>query len=136
MSTQLKRYLIAVVVVGGILLGCYVAVVSYIAATIPPDDLLLYEVTEETAREGVVVHLDEEMFRVLPVLDTILRGEGHSTTGGPYHTGDIRLVGSVEYPEKIHQGTIDTYIIDTETGRRKYFEYERRYYRVGTVYRD
>ncbi|MCK8518437.1 hypothetical protein [Methanoculleus sp. 7T] len=135
-STRLKRYLIAVVVIGGVLLGCYVAVASYIAATILPDDLLLYEVMEETAREGVVIRLDEEMFRVLPVLDTILRGEGHSTTGGPYHTGDIRLVGSVEYPEKIYQGTIDTYIIDTETGKRKYFEYEGRYYRVGTVYRD
>jgi hypothetical protein len=135
-STRLKRYLIAVVVVGGILFGCYAAVAFYIAATIPPDELLLYEVTEETAREGVVVRLDEEMFRVLPVLDTILRGEGHSTAGGPYHPGDIRLVGSVDYPEKIHQGTIDTYIIDKETGRRKYFEYEGRYYRVGTVYRD
>jgi hypothetical protein len=36
-------------VVVGILLGCSVAVASYIAATIPPDKLLLYEVTEETA---------------------------------------------------------------------------------------
>ena len=136
MSTRLKRYLIAVVVVGGILFGCYAAVAFYIAATIPPDELLLYEVTEETAREGVVIRLDEETFRELPVLDALLWGEGHNAEGGPYMPGDIRLVGSEEYPEKIHQETIDTYIFDSETGRRKYFEYEGRYYRVGTVYRD
>ena len=135
-STRLKRYLIAVVVAGVLLLGCYVVVASYIAATIPPDELLLYEVTEETAREGIVIRLDEETFRELPVLDALLRGEGHNAEGGPYMSGDIRLVGSVEYPEKIHQETIDTYIFDSETGRRKYFEYEGRYYRVGTIYRD
>ncbi|MCE5337937.1 MAG: hypothetical protein LLF90_04535 [Methanomicrobiaceae archaeon] len=135
-STRLKRYLIAVVIIGGVLLGCYAAVASHIAATIPPDDLLLYEVTEETAREGIVIRLDEETFRGLPVLDALLRGEGHNAEGGPYMPGDVRLVGSVEYPEKIHQETIDTYIFDSETGKRKYFEYEDRYYRVGTVYRD
>lgn len=135
-STRLKRYLIAVVVAGLLLLGCYTAVASYIAATVPPDELLLYEVTEETAREGIVIRLDEEKFRDLPVLDTILRGEGHDLEGPPYTTGDIRQVGSVDYPEKIDQEMIDTYIIDSETGRRKYFEYEGRYYRVGTVHRD
>ncbi|MDD3933793.1 MAG: hypothetical protein PHP55_08025 [Methanoculleus sp.] len=135
-STRLKRYLIMFVVAGLLLLGCYAVVASYIAATIPPDELLLYEVTEETAREGIVIPLDEETFRGLPVLDAILRGEGHNTGGGPYMPGDIRLVGSVEYPEKIGQGTIDAYIFDNETGKRKYFEYEGRYYRVGTIYRD
>ncbi|WP_054847907.1 hypothetical protein [Methanoculleus chikugoensis] len=140
-GTRLKRYLIAVVVAGLLLFGCYVAVSSYIAATIPPDELLLYEVTEETAREGIVIPLDEEMFRNLPVLDAILRGGegGHEDEGGgPYMPGgDIRLVGgSVEYPEKIRQETIDAYIFDSETGKRKYFEYEGRYYRVGTIYRD
>jgi len=135
-SSRLKRYLIAVAVAGFVLLGCYAAVASYIAATIPPDELLLYEVTEERAREGIVIRLDEEMFRNLPVLNAILRGEGHNAGGEPYTSGDIRLVGSMEYPEMIHQETIDTYIFDNETGRRKYFEYEGRYYRVGTVYRD
>lgn len=135
-GTRLKRYLIVVVVAGLLLFGCYVAVASYIAATIPPDELLLYEVTEERAREGIVIPLDEEMFRNLPVLDAILRGEGHEDEGGPYMPGDIRLVGSVEYPEKIRQETIDAYIFDSETGKRKYFEYEGRYYRVGTIYRD
>jgi len=135
-GTRLKRYLIVVVVAGLLLFGCYVAVASYIAATIPPDELLLYEVTEERAGEGIVIPLDEEMFRNLPVLDAILRGEGHEDEGDPYTTGDIRLVGSVEYPEKIRQETIDAYIFDSETGKRKYFEYEGRYYRVGTIYRD
>ncbi|MDI6867840.1 hypothetical protein [Methanoculleus sp.] len=135
-GTRLKRYLIAVGVAGLLLFGCYVVVSSYIATTIPPDELLLYEVTEERAREGIVIPLDEEMFRNLPVLDAILRGEGHEDEGGPYMSGDIRLVGGVEYPEKIRQETIDTYIFDSETGKRKYFEYEGLYYRVGTVYRD
>ncbi len=135
-GTRLKRYLIAVVVSGLLLFGCYVAVTTYIAATIPPDELLLYEVTEERAREGIVIPLDEEMFRNLPVLDALLRGEGHEDEGGPYMPGDIRLVGNVEYPEKIHQETIDAYIFDSETGKRKYFEYEGRYYRIGTIYRD
>ncbi|WP_292727047.1 hypothetical protein [Methanoculleus sp.] len=135
-GTRLKRYLIAVAVAGLLLFGCYVAVSSYIAATIPPDELLLYEATEEAARKGVIIPLDEEMFRNLPVLDAILRGEGHNAVAGPYMPGDIRLVGSVEYPEKIRQETIDTYIFDSETGKRKYFEYEGRYYRIGTIYRD
>ncbi len=135
-STRLERYLIAVAVAGIVLLGCYTAVASYIAATVPPDELLLYEVTEETAREGIVIPLDEDAFRSLPVLDALLRGEGHNAEGGPYMPGDIRLVGSVEYPEKIRQETIDAYIFDSETGKRKYFEYEGRYYRVGTIYRD
>jgi hypothetical protein len=135
-STRLKRYLIAVAVAGLLLLGCYVAVASYIAGTIPADELLLYEVTEETAREGIVIRLDEETFRDLPVLDALLRGEGHEDEGGPYMPGDIRQGGGVEYPEKIRQETIDVYIFDSETGKRKYFEYEGRYYRVGTIYRD
>jgi hypothetical protein len=52
-------------VVVGILLGCSVAVASYIAATIRSDKLLPYEVTEETAGEGVIVSLEEgeEQFR-------------------------------------------------------------------------
>ena len=135
-SARLKRYLIAVAAAGFVLLGCYVAVSSYIAATIPPDELLLYEVTEETAREGIVIRLDEKTFKDLPVLDALLRGEGHNAGRDPYMPGDIRLVGSVEYPEKIHQETIDAYIFDNETGKRKYFEYEGRYYRAGTIYRD
>jgi hypothetical protein len=135
-SARLKRYLIAVAITGFVLFGCYVAVVSYIAATIPPDALLLFDVTEEKAQKGIVIHLDEEMFRDLPVLDAFLRSEGHNAGGEPYTSGDIRLVGSMEYPEKIRQETIDVYIFDNETGRRKYFEYEGRYYRVGTVYRD
>ena len=135
-STRLKRYLIAVAVAGIVLLGCYAAVATYIAATIPADELLLYEVTAAAARESIVIPLDEETFRNLPVLDALLRGEGRNIEGGPYMPGDIRLVGSVEYPEKIHQETIDAYIFDHETGKRKYFEYEGRYYRVGTIYRD
>ncbi|WP_292519157.1 hypothetical protein [Methanoculleus sp.] len=135
-NIRLKRYLITVEVAGFVLLGCYAAVASYLAATIPPDALLLYEVTEERAREGILIHLDEEMFRNLPVLDTFLRGEGHHAGEEPYTSGHIRLVGSMEYPEKIRQETIDVYIFDNETGGRKYFEYEGRYYRVGTVYQD
>ncbi len=135
-SARLRRYLIAVAAAGFVLLGCCVVVSSYIAATIPPDALLLYEVTEEITQKGIVIRLDEEEFRNLPVLDAFLRDEEHNTEGEPYAPGDIRLVGSVDYPEKIRQETIDAYIFDSETGRRKYFEYEGRYYRVGTIYRD
>jgi len=108
----------------------------FISLTVPPDRLQVFEVTEQTAGEGMIVHLDDQSMQDYPVLEDVLLGSEEYTPGSPYQEGDLRRVGEVAYPEKITQATIDTYVIDNTTGTRKYFEYAGRYYRIGTVHQD
>ncbi len=115
---------------------CVAAFPYLLSLTVPPDRLQVFEVTDQKARNGTIVHLDEQNIREYPVLEEVLLGSGHDRPGRPYAEGDLRRVGEVEYPEKITQTTIDWYIIDSTTGTRKYFEYAGRYYRIGTVYQD
>lgn len=115
---------------------CVAAFPYLLSLTVPPDRLQVFEVTEQKARNGTIVHLDEQNFQEYPVLEDVLLGSEYDRPGSPYAEGDLRRVGEVESPEKITQVTIDRYIIDTTTGKRKYFEYAGRYYRIGTVYQD
>ncbi len=115
---------------------CVAAFPYLLSLTVPADRLQVFEVTGQKAREGTVVHLSEQNFHEYPVLEDVLLGSEHDRPGSPYADGDLRRVGEVEYPEKITQTTIDRYIINTTTGKRKYFEYAGQYYRIGTVYQD
>ncbi len=131
-----KRLILVLVVLVILPLICIAAFPYLLSLTVPPDRLQVFEVTEQHAQNGTIVHLDEQNFQEYPVLEDVLLGSEHDRPGPPYAKGDLRRVGEVEYPEKITQTTIDRYIIDNTTGKRKYFEYTGRYYRVGTVYQD
>ena len=138
-SSMMRRHKKVIVFLAVLVILLSIAIVCFpyfISLTVPPDRLQVFEVTEQTAGEGMIVHLDDQSMQDYPVLEDVLLGsEGH-TPGSPYQEGDLRRVGEVAYPEKITQATIDTYIIDNTTGTRKYFEYAGRYYRIGTVYQD
>jgi len=132
-----RKKLTVLLVVLVILLSIAIACFPYfISRTVPPDRLQVFEVTEKTAGEGTIVHLDEQNMQDYPVLEDVLLRSEEYTPGSPYREGDLRRVGEVAYPEKITQATIDTYVIDNTTGTRKYFEYAGRYYRIGTVHQD
>lgn len=130
---KLTVFLVVLVILLSITIACFP---YFISLTVPPDRLQVFEVTEQTAGEGMIVHLDDQSMQDYPVLEDVLLGSEEYTPGSPYQEGDLRSVGEVAYPEKITQATIDTYIIDNTTGARKYFEYAGRYYRIGTVYQD
>ncbi len=131
-----KRLITVLVVLVILPLICIAAFPYLISLTVPPDRLEVFEVTEQKAQEGTIVHLDERNLQEYPVLEEVLMGSGHDRPGSPHHEGDLRRVGEVEYPEKITQWTVDRYLIDNTTGKRRYFEYAGRYYRIGTVYQD
>ena len=133
---QYRKSIIVLVVLIILPLIVIAAFPYFMSLTVPPDWLLVYEVTEEKAGDGMIVHLDEQNFKDYPVLEEVLQGSDQYEPGPPYSTGDLRRVGAVECPEKITQGTIDRYIFDNTTGERKYFEYNGRYYRIGTIYAD
>ena len=106
------------------------------SSTVPPDILQVITVTEEKSREGIIIHLDPETLPDYPVLEEVILGSRYYETDIPYQDGDLQIVGSVDFPEKIKQETIDKYIFDNESGKRKYFEYAGNYYRIGTIYAD
>lgn len=115
---------------------CIVVFPYFLSLTVPPDRLEVYEITEQKALGGTIIHLDEQNIQEFPVLEEVLLGSEPYSSGPSYQEGDLRRVGEVEYPEKITQRTIDTYVIDNTTGKRRYFEYNGHYYRVGTIYAD
>jgi len=138
-SSMMRRHKKVIVFLAVLVILLSIAIVCFpyfISLTVPPDRLQVFEVTEQTAGEGMIVHLDDQSMQDYPVLEDVLLGSEEYTPGSPYQEGDLRRVGEVAYPEKITQATIDTYVIDNTTGTRKYFEYAGRYYRIGTVHQD
>jgi hypothetical protein len=131
-----RRLILVLVVLVVLPVICIAAFPYLLSLTVPPDRLQVFEVTEQKAWSGTIVHLDEQNVREYPVLEDVLLGSENDRPGPPYADGDLRRVGEVEYPEKITQSTIDRYILDTATGKRKYFGYAGRYYRIGTIYQD
>ncbi|WP_421908936.1 hypothetical protein [Methanolacinia petrolearia] len=105
-------------------------------STVPPDILQVIQVSEQKAGEGKIIHLDNESVSNYPVLEEVLLNRDYYETDEPYQDGDLLIIGSVDFPEKIKQDTIDKYIFDNESGKRKYFEYAENYYRIGTIYAD
>jgi hypothetical protein len=136
MVQQHKKFILLLVVLVVLPLIGIIAFPYFMYLTVPPDWLLVYEVTEEKAKGGTIIHFDEQNVKDYPVLEEVLLGGEYYEPGPPYSKGDLRQVGEVEYPEKITQWTIDRYIIDNITGEWKYFEYNGSYYRVGTLYAD
>ncbi len=136
MVHQHKKLIIILVILVILPLICIAVFPYLISLTVPPDRLQVYEITEQKAQEGMIIHLDEQNFHEFPVLEEVLLGSEHDPPGQPYNEGDVCRVGEVEYPKKITQWTIDRYVIDNITGKRKYFEYAGRYYRIGTIYAD
>ena len=132
---QHKKFILLLVVMILPLIGI-AAFPYFMYLTVPPDWLLVYEVTEQKAGDGTIVHLDDQNLKDYPVLEEVLLGSEQYEPGPPYSKGDLRQVGEVEYPEKITQWTIDRYVLDNTTGERKYFEYNGSYYRIGTLYAD
>jgi len=108
----------------------------FMSLTVPPDRILVFEITEEKAGEGAVVHLNDQSIRDYPVLEKVLLKNESIRSGSSYEKGDLRRVGEIDYPEKITQATIDRYFVDNLTGTRKYFEYSGRYYRIVGIYQD
>jgi len=131
-----KKLIISLVILIILPLICIAALPHLMYLTVPPDRLEVFEVTEQKTQEGMIIHLDEQNFQEFPVLEEVLLGSEHYPPRKPYREGDLGKVGEVEYPEKITQWTIDRYVIDNTTGKRKYFEYAGSYYRVGTLYCD
>ena len=105
-------------------------------STVPPDILQVIQVSEQKAGEGKIIHLDNESVSNYPVLEEVLQNTDSYETDEPYQDGDLLIIGNVDFPEKIKQDTIDKYIFDNESGKRKYFEYAGNYYRIGTIYTD
>lgn len=138
-SAIVQQYKISIIVLVVLIILPLIGIAAFpclMSLTVPPDWLMVYEVTEQKAGDGMIVHLDEQNVKDYPVLEEVLRGSEHYEPGPPYSKGDLRRVGEVEYPEKITQGTIDKYIFDNTTGERKYFEYNGSFYRIGTLYAD
>lgn len=131
-----KKFILLLVVMIILPLIGIAAFPYFMYLTVPPDWLLVYEVTEQKAGDGTIVHLDDQNLKDYPVLEEVLLGSEQYEPGPPYSKGDLRQVGEVEYPEKITQWTIDRYVFDNTTGERKYFEYNGSYYRIGTLYAD
>lgn len=131
-----KKFILLLVVIVILPLIGIAAFPYFMYLTIPPDWLLVYEVTEQKVGDGTIVHLDDQNLKDYPVLEEVLLGSEQYEPGPPYSKGDLRQVGEVEYPEKITQWTIDRYVFDNTTGERKYFEYNGSYYRIGTLYAD
>ena len=139
LSAIMHQYKLVVVLLSLliVLLLFYITVFPYLLSlTVPPDRREVYEITEQRAIEGTIVHLDEQNVQEFPALEEVLLGSEPSLPGPPYQEGDLRRVSEVEYPEKFTQRTIDTYVIDNTTGKRRYFEYKGHYYRVGTIHAD
>ncbi|HOB43808.1 MAG TPA: hypothetical protein PKH75_11570 [Bacillota bacterium] len=139
LSAIVHQYKLVVVLLGLLIvlpLICIVGFPYFLSLTVPPDRLEVYEITEQKALGGTIIHLDEQNIQEFPVLEEVLLRSEPYPSGPSYKEGDLRRVGEVEYPEKITQWTIDTYVIDNATGKRRYFEYEGHYYRVGTIYVD
>ena len=105
-------------------------------STVPPDILQVIQVSEQKAGEGKIIHLDNESVSNYPVLEEVLLNRDYYETDEPYQDGDLLIIGNVDFPEKIKQDTIDKYIFDNESAKRKYFEYAENYYRIGTIYAD
>ena len=106
------------------------------SSTVPPDILQVIQVSEQKAGEGKIIHLDNESVSNYPVLEEVLLNRDYYETDEPYQDGDLLIIGNVDFPEKIKQDTIDKYIFDNESAKRKYFEYAENYYRIRTIYAD
>jgi|GEM_PF-2126540 len=108
----------------------------FMSLTVPPDRILVFEITEEKAGEGAIVHLNDQNIRDYPVLEEVLLKNESVQSGSSYKEGDLRRVGEIDYPEKITQATVGRYFVDNITSMRKYFEYWGRYYRIVGIYQD
>ncbi len=77
-----KRPILVLAVLIVVLLAICVAAFPYLLSlTVPPDRLRVFEVTGQKAKNGTVVHLDEQNVREYPVLEDVLLGSEHDRPG-------------------------------------------------------
>jgi len=131
---KFQKLLALVVII--ILIIVILAFPHLMSSTVPPDIMQVITVTEQKAQEGMIIHLNDETLLNYPVLEEVILNSESYETDEPYQDGDLLITGNVDYPEKIKQDTIDQYIFDNESGKRKYFEHSGNYYRIGTIYAD